>query len=532
MKHYSDITRLLLPVILFLNMISCTDQRVADEEITFRELYRPQFHYTPPENWMNDPNGLFYHDGKYYLHHQYNPHGDTWGHMSWKQAISTDLVHWEHTGVVIPEEGNEMIFSGSAVVDHNNTSGFGSGDNPPVVAIYTSHYTYTGDEVEEGETAYGQDQSLAYSLDGGRTFTKYEGNPVLSHDDPDFRDPNVMWHGESGQWVMVVALSVQRVVQFYGSTNLKEWQHLSDFGPAGSVEGIWECPDLFELNIDGDPDNTRWILHVDVGSGAISGGSGSQYFIGDFDGTAFSLDSQFTADDVLWTDFGTDFYAAISWSDIPASDGRRIWIGWMSNWSYAEVKPTSPWRSAQSVPRQLEIITVGDGVLRLAQHPVVELQILRGDHQRLENLVVNNAVLPLEDYGLTGSAYELIVELDAGQAQDFGLNVRAGENEMTRIGYNVEREVLYVDRINSGVTGFHESFPSISEAPLKLNDGKLSLHILVDWSSVEVFAENGRKVFTSRIFPDPGSQEISVFAEGGEATINALDFWTLNSIWN
>ena len=498
-------------------------------DINFQERYRPQFHYTTPQNWMNDPNGMFYFDGQYFLHHQYNPHGDTWGHMSWYQAVSNDMVHWEHKGVVIPEEGNEMIFSGGAIVDYQNTSGFGEDGQVPIIATYSSHYTYTEEEVGEGEPTFEQVQSLAYSLDGGRTFTKYEGNPVLNHEDPDFRDPNVKWHEESDQWVMVVALPTQRKVAFYGSPNLREWEHLSDFGPAGGVDGIWECPDLFELAADGDPDNTRWVLHVDMNPGAIAGGSGSQYFIGDFDGTTFTLDPQFSEDDILWTDYGTDFYAAISWSNIPPDDGRRLWLGWMSNWKYAGVKPTSPWRSAQSVPRSVELATV-DGSLRMIQKPIVELQQLRNGHRRVENLVISEN-LSLDDRGIYGKAYELKLTLEAGTAEDFGLLVRSGGDERTRIGYDTGREVLYIDRRQSGEVDFHERFATVSEAPLSIGEDPLELHILVDWSSVEVFAQGGRKVFTTRIFPDPESQGVSLFSEGGEATLRHLDFWTLDSIW-
>lgn len=237
------------------------------DSTTFDETYRPQFHYTPERNWMNDPNGLVYHNGTYHLFHQYNPRGTTWGHMSWHHATSSDLVHWTHRGVVLPEEENEMIFSGSAVVDHKNTTGFGDGhDSSPIVAVFTSHYTLPGDSVDEA-------QSLAYSVDGGETWTKYEGNPVLEHPTPDFRDPNVFWYEPEQKWVMAVALSKRRKVQFYESSDLKTWTHLSDFGPAGGTEGIWECPALFRVPVDGSPDSTRWVLEVDVGSNSVAGGS-------------------------------------------------------------------------------------------------------------------------------------------------------------------------------------------------------------------------------------------------------------------
>lgn len=532
---YKVLSKVAVFMIVVVGVIGCEPEPVQQEgEVTFKEQYRPQFHYTPPSNWMNDPNGMFYYDGQFFLHHQYNPHGITWGHMSWYQAVSEDMVHWDHKGVAIPEEGNEMIFSGGAIVDHENTSGFGDEGETPIVATYSSHYTY-----EDEDPGFEQAQSLAYSLDGGETFTKYEGNPVINHEDPDFRDPNVKWHEESDQWVMVVALPIQRKVAFYGSENLREWEHLSNFGPLGNTEGIWECPDLFELAVDGDPGNTKWVLHVDMNPGAIAGGSGSQYFIGDFDGTEFTVDENATDfeivedaphDQVLWTDYGTDFYAAISWSDVPEEDGRRLWVGWMSNWEYANVKPTSPWRSAQSIPRTVELVSVGNEI-RMAQQPIEELQQLREGHQVLENLGIDNENVSLSDRGISGKAYEIKAEFDAGSAVDFGIEVRGGDDHQTIIGYNVETEELYVDRTESGDVGFNENFPTRSEAPLSLNNGKLELQILVDWSSVEVFAADGTKVLTKRIFPDPESRDVRLFSEGGQAELVSMDFWSLRSIW-
>lgn len=496
-----------------------------DADVTFTERYRPQFHYTPRINWMNDPNGLVYYNGQYHLFHQYNPFGNRWGYMSWNHAVSDDLVHWEHRPVAIPygEEEEEGIFSGSAVVDHDNTTGFGNGDHPPIVAIYTS--AYGGDEPA-------QSQSLAYSTDGGETFQKYEGNPVLEHDDPDFRDPNVMWDEETGQWVMVVALPTQYKVQFYASDNLIDWEHLSDFGPAGASTGIWECPDLFPLAVDGDPDNVRWVLHVDINPGAVAGGSGSQYFIGDWDGTTFTADDTITDEEVLWTDFGTDFYAAITWNNIPEDDGRRMWVGWMSNWEYANEKPTDPWRSAMSIPRSIHLETV-EGQIQMVQRPVEELEALRGNHIQLQNITVGHSeVQSLDDENISGKAYEIIVDIDPGDSDVAGLMVRAGEGEETLVGYDATNNTTFVDRRNSGESDFTTGFGTRNDAPAFLDDGKVRLHIFVDWSSVEVFTNDGASVMTNRIFPDPDSQDIRLFSEGGDATFLNLDFWELSSVWN
>lgn len=496
-----------------------------DAEVTLDEKYRPQYHYTPKMNWMNDPNGLVYYEGQYHLYHQYNPFGNTWGYMSWGHAVSDDLVNWEHRPVAIPygEEEQEGIFSGSAVVDHNNTSGFGDGSTTPIVAIYTS--AYGGDEPDQA-------QSLAYSLDGGETFTKYEGNPVLNHDDPDFRDPNVKWMDELDQWMMVVALPKQHIVQFYVSDNLIDWEFLSEFGPAGGVDGIWECPDFFQLPVDGNPDNMKWVLQVDMNPGSIAGGSGSQYFIGDWNGTEFIPDDENSNGEIFWTDYGTDFYAAITWNNVPEDDGRRMWVGWMNNWDYANEIPTDPWRSAMSIPRSLHLEEVNDQIL-MVQRPVEELQQLRQDRIQLQNISVEDGeISSLSDQGLSGKAYEMIVDIDPGESDAAGIMVRVGDGEETIVGYDARSETAFVDRRDSGQEDFTDEFGIRNDAPALLVDGKVRLHIFVDWSSVELFVNNGIPVITNRIFPDPESQDIQVFAQGGMATIEKIEFWPLSSIWD
>ena len=497
-----------------------------DAEVTFQEKYRPQFHYTPLINWMNDPNGLVYFDGQYHLFHQYNPFGNTWGFMSWGHAVSEDLVHWEHRPVAIPYgiEEDEAIFSGSAVVDHENTSGFGGGDTPPMVAIYTSHYT-------RGDGTTWQAQSLAYSTDGGDTFTKYEGNPVLEYDDPDFRDPNVVWMEDMQQWLMVVALPTQFKVQFYASDNLIDWEYLSDFGPAGAIGGIWECPDLFLLPVDGDPDNSKWVLHVDLNPGSVAGGSGSQYFIGEWNGTQFVPEKPTGGEEPLWVDYGTDYYAAISWNNIPEEDGRRLWVGWMNNWDYANEIPTDPWRSMQSIPRSIHLETK-DGEIQMVQRPVDELQVLRNNHIQLQNRVVEDEQQTLAGDGISGKAYEMVVDVDPGNADRFGFTLHAGENEETIIEYDSAEERVIFDRTNSGEVDFNDRFANRFDAPVSPVDGVVRFHFFVDWSSVELFINDGSTVFSTRIFPDPASEGITVYSEGGEAEILNLDFWELSSIWN
>ena len=327
------------------------------------EPFRPQAHFTPEINWMNDPNGLVFHNGEYHLFYQFNPAGNSWGHMSWGHAVSRDLTHWEHLPLAIPEEDGVMAFSGCCIVDYQNKSGFGDGTKPPMVAVYTGH--------GHGK----QVQNLAYSNDDGRTWTKYAKNPVLDISNPDFRDPKVFWHAPSNRWVMVVSLAKEKVLVFYASEDLKQWKELSRFGPAGAKDKPnWECPDLFELPVEGEEGKKLWVLEVDMGSGSVAGGSGGEYFVGHFDGTTFTA-----IQDAQWVDFGRDFYAPVSWSGIPEADGRRIWIGWFSNWQTCLV-PTSPWRSCMSVPRSLSLRKVpaidGKSAQRytMVQRPVKELR--------------------------------------------------------------------------------------------------------------------------------------------------------------
>jgi fructan beta-fructosidase len=502
------------------------DISATSAEATYQERYRPQYHFTPAVNWMNDPNGLVHFDGEYHLFYQYNPFGIRWGHMSWGHAVSPDLVHWEHLPVAIPEADNVMAFSGSAVVDWNNTSGFGEGGRPPLIAIYTGHRT----------DRPSQSQYLAYSTDRGRSWTRYAGNPVLDLGTPEFRDPKVFWYEPEQKWVMVVALPTEHRISLYSSPDLKEWSHMSDFGPAAAVGGIWECPDLFELPVVGNPAETRWVLIVSLNPGSIAGGSGTQYFIGDFDGTRFTSEfprvesAPVPENSALWADYGADNYAGVSFSDVPAEDGRRVWIGWMSNWNYANDLPTSPWRSAQALPRVLSLTRTPQG-LRLVQEPVAELQQLRGEQRALAPRPIPEGTTSLAAEGIAGRAMEIVVELEAGTASEFGLKVRTGEGEETVIGIDPRAGNLFVDRTRSGEAGFHDEFASRQTAPVQLHDGRVRLHVFVDWSSVEVFADSGRTVITDRIFPTPASDGVALYATGGSARLHSLETWPMASIW-
>lgn len=815
---------------------------VEPEPAPYTEQYRPQFHYTPEKNWMNDPNGMVYYQGEYHLFYQHNPSGNQWGNMSWGHAVSTDMVHWSELPVAIPHDDAEMVFSGSAVIDTNNTSGFGTKDNPAMVAVYTRLDKSTGV----------QSQALAYSTDRGRTFTKYADNPVIDIGSRDFRDPKVFWYEQGQEWIMSVALSAERKVAFYRSSDLKTWEHLSNFGPAGATGGVWECPDLFPLPVDGDKKKTKWVLLVNIGSGGIAGGSANQYFTGTFDGknfvsddkpyvaptgvdvgsfddgtysgwtpdgTAFGtapatgnlpgqggvsdwvgaglansfnnfdggtgtltspeftlnagylnfkvgggkhpyvpgstlnplppagevfadfegsaygagwvatgdfagtapvkgtigdqqqvtgyvgeqlvntfidhdasqgtitspeftiakshinllvgggnhpftaseptsvdlivdgeivrsatgannealnwtgwdvseyagknatiqivdkssggwghinvdhimfsdeaaaaravdtsvrlvvdgvvvrtatgsdsetldwngwdvrnlqgktarivvadnntggwghiLADQFSLSDTPalssvqrahWVDYGKDNYAGVTFDDAPSD--RRVMMGWMNNWEYSGSIPTDPWRSAMTVPRELGLRSSADGV-RLVQQPVAELQDLREEAVlNAKNLAVaaGSTSLPA-----TGTAYELTATFTPGTASEFGVKVRTGNGQETRIGYDRSAGEVFVDRTKSGDVGFSTDFPGVQRAPLKVGPtGEVTLRVLVDWSSVEVFAQDGSVVITDQIFPDPGSDGLESFATDGDAVLKSVKVTPLRSVW-
>lgn len=495
------------------------------------ERFRPQYHFTPPANWMNDPNGLVYADGEWHLFYQHNPFGISWGHMSWGHATSPDLVHWRHLPVAIPESAGVMAFSGSAVLDSGNTSGFGRDGRPPLVAVYT------------GASGGKQAQYVAYSTNRGRTWTPHAGNPVLDIGSAEFRDPKVFWHAATQRWVMVVSLATLHRVRLYASPDLKRWTPLSEFGPAAATGGMWECPDLFELPVvdgGGHVQGARWVLVVNVNPGGIAGGSAAQYFLGRFDGTHFVADSLVPrtanpgAPGVRWADYGKDFYAAVSWFGAPAGDGRRVWIGWMNDWQYAGAIPTSSWRGAMSLPRTLALAAGPDG-LRLVQQPAAELRTLRGPVRQLGPRSIAEGSTPLRAEGVSGNALEIDatfdVPADAAGAREFGLKVRTGRGEETTIGIDPRARQLVVDRTRSGRVGFHHDFPSRETAPLPVEHGRVQLRVFVDWSSVEVFAGGGRAVITDQIFPAPESDGVELYAVGGPARLVSLRAWPMRSAW-
>ena len=494
----------------------------------YMEPFRPQYHFTPEKNWMNDPNGMVFYEGEYHLFYQYNPAGDKWGHMSWGHAVSPDMVHWTHLPLALAEADNVMIFSGSAVVDWKNSSGFGKDGRPPLVAVYTGFRT----------TDRVQFQCIAYSNDKGRTWTKYSGNPVIDINSMDFRDPKVQWHDATRRWIMTVSLSAQHKVRFYGSDNLKAWTLLSEFGPAGATGGVWECPDLFELPLPGTNDK-RWVLVVNMNPGSVAGGSGGQYFIGRFDGTQFVADrdslipprpGRSASESAHWFDYGPDYYAAVSWSDVPASDGRRLWLGWMSNWEYGGDVPTSPWRSAMSIPRELGLSRTAEGI-RLVQKPAREVESLRDRHFAFKSGDVSEANAWLKERHVQGDQLELMVEFAPRSSGTEGVKVLTSDTEATVIGVDRQRGRAFVDRTHSGNVTFHQKFSGVYDAPLAVHDGRVKLHLFVDASSVEVFVNDGERVFTSLVYPSAASRGVEFFGSMTSARITSLNVWTLKSIW-
>lgn len=434
---------------------------------SYSELYRPQIHFTPAANWMNDPNGMVYADGVYHLFYQYNPHGNDWGNMSWGHAESTDLIHWDEKPVALLGDELGAIFSGSAVVDSRNTAGFGK---DAIIALYTS-------------AGASQQQSIAYSTDGAATFKKFDGNPVISNTSkPDFRDPKVFWHEESKSWIMVLALGWSHGVEILSSKNLKNWTSLSVFTSdlASCRRGQWECPDLLRFECDGEE---KWVMLVSVNPGGPVSGSGTMYFIGSFDG------NEFVADDMsypLWLDYGTDNYAGVTWSNTP---DRTVYIGWMNNWLYAGSVPATPWRSAMTLPRELQLVKNNDSYL-LASKVVREIESIAGEWEIVDED-------RFEDY----DAYQIRLTVDMTENTTWFLSNEDGD--CLEFYVNPSNRMIIAKRNRStGDTSFSASFslPSL-RLPIAGADDVIELDLFVDQSSVEFITADGTSAMTMLVFP-------------------------------
>ena len=433
------------------------------------KAYRPTYHFTPEYGWMNDPNGMVYLDGEWHLFYQYNPYGSLWGNMHWGHAVSRDLVKWEHLGVAIAPDALGSIFSGSAVVDKENTAGFGRN---AIVAMYTS----AGDS---------QTQSIAYSNDGGRTFTKYPGNPVIvAENKPDFRDPKVFWDDQTRQWKVVLAAGQE--VQFYSSDNLKDWKYESSFGLGyGSHDGVWECPDLIRLPFEG---KDKWVLLLNINPGGPFGGSATQYFVGAFDGKTFRCDDLPAV--TRWMDYGKDHYATVTWSNAP--QGRTVALAWMSNWQYANAVPTRQFRSSNSVPRDLSLIRKGSEVI-LKSTPSPEVEALRGRPVKYKL-----GAVPVDLFKSPQQAYELVIRFTAPKKKGASFVLSNALGEQVVLTYEAETQTFSMDRRESGNVQFSEAFPAVTTAPAQVG-GKMELRLLVDSASIEAFGEDF--CMTNLVFP-------------------------------
>jgi len=475
-------------------------------DTTNREKYRPVYHHSPPYGWMNDPNGLVYLDGEYHLFYQWNPYGSMWGNMHWGHAVSTDLIHWEHLGMAISPDSLGTIFSGNCIIDKENAAGFGKN---AMIAYYTS-------------AGKKQAQSIAYSLDKGRTFIKYDKNPVVTSDKPDFRDPKVFYHEPSEKWIMVIAAGQE--VELYSSANLLDWIYESSFGEGyGNHEGVWECPDLLELPVDGNSGNKKWVLLLNINPGGIFGGSATQYFTGDFDGKTFTCES--TPSTVKWMDWGKDHYATITWSNTPGN--RPIAIAWMSNWEYANQVPTHQFRSANSVPREISLFTRNNETY-MANHPVEELKTLRRDVQEYEATIHDRYKPYAVDSILENNigAFELEIEFRNETAEVFGLTLFNEKGENVVMYYDLSEKRFYMDRTRSGEVDFSKSFPAITHAPIEKN-ANYTLRIFVDRSSIECFSGDGEFVMTNLVFPEEPYNRVNFYTKGGRVDIKSLKIYRL-----
>lgn len=495
------------------------------------DYYRPEYHHTPLYGWMNDANGLVYKDGEYHLYFQYNPYGSKWGNMHWGHSVSKDLVHWQHLDPAIARDTLGHIFSGSTVIDKNNSAGYGK---DAMIAFYTS----ASDE-------HGQIQCMAYSNDNGRTYTKYENNPILTPFDglKDFRDPKVFWYEPAQKWYMIV--SADKNMRFYSSTDLKQWEYLSQFGEGYGVQpNQFECPDFIQLPVDGNKDNMKWVMIVNINPGCPFGGSATEYFIGDFDGKEFKCDTDKSV--TKWLDFGKDHYATVCFSN---TGDRIIAVPWMSNWQYANVTPIRQYRGANALPRELSLYTK-NGEIYMAANVVKETEALRKSTRNIESLSVEGeTVIDSITDGLN-SGVELEMDIVPGKAQTVGFDIMNAKGEKTKIYLDLKSGRAVMDRTESGLIAFGEKAePHFKEnhdrrktesinyindfalgtwAPLSLCEGKsYHLNVFVDKCSVELFVDGGRIAMTNLVFPTEVYNSLRFYTEGGKAEVKNLSIHKL-----
>lgn len=469
----------------------------------YEQKYRPNFHFSPEYGWLNDPNGMVYFEGEYHLFYQYNPYGASWGNMHWGHAVSNDLLSWTYLGVPIVPDQNGAIFSGSTIIDKNNSAGFGKN---AMIAVFTS----------DGSS---QTQSIAYSTDRGRTFKMYERNPVIQNPGiPDFRDPKVSWNEDIKKWVMVLA--TRQTVTFYCSSNLKNWEKLSEFGDGiGSHGGVWECPDLFPIQYNGQ---TKWILLVSINPGGPNNGSATQYFIGNFNGKEFVADA---LPYPLWLDYGQDNYAGVTWNNLPVSDNRKIFIGWMSNWNYANDVPAENFRNAMTIPRELMLKNNGKHLI-LASSPVVELSNIEKVWRNIPEVEIKDSIMLTNLFdGLQGT-YSIEMDVFPQSSKLFGFNLSNNRKESLKFRFNLLSNFLSVDRKQSGIVDFNRNFSNVSGAPIEANS-KYHLKLIIDNASSELFVNNGELVLTNTFFPGEQMNLLSFVTSDGTIKVKNI---TVNKI--
>lgn len=472
-----------------------------------KESFRPVYHHTPAYGWMNDPNGMFYKDGVYHLYFQYNPYGSVWGNMHWGHSTSTDLMHWKFEGCAIVPDAWGAIFSGSCVVDHENTAGFGK---EAVVAFYTSAKSTPWGDI--------QMQSMAYSLDNGKTFTKYEGNPILTSSEKDFRDPKVFWYAPGKHWVMILA--VGQHMEIYSSVNLKEWKKESEFGAMqGAHGGVWECPDLVEIPVEGTREK-KWVLICNLNPGGPFGGSAAQYFVGSFDGKKFVNESP---TQTKWMDWGKDNYATVTWNNAP--DGRCIALGWMSNWQYANNVPTRQYRSANTLARDLTLYREGQE-LYLKSTPSVEVKKARGKKVSIPSFKVSEKHEIVNLFEEKQGAYEVEIVIQNAGASKIAFCLLNDKGEKVSMYYDLNRKQFVMDRSESGTVDFSKDFPAVTVAPANV-DKELTLRLFVDRSSIEAFGEDGKFVMTNLVFPSQPYVKMCFEADKNGYAVKALNVYKL-----
>ena len=476
-------------------------------DMTNKEMFRPVYHHTPVYGWMNDPNGMFYKDGVYHLYFQYNPYGSVWGNMHWGHSTSTDLMHWNFECCAIVPDAWGAIFSGSCVVDHNNTAGFGKG---AVVAFYTSAKATPWGDV--------QSQSMAYSLDNGKTFTKYEGNPILTSSEKDFRDPKIFWYAPGKHWVMILA--VGQHMEIYSSVTLKEWKKESEFGAMqGAHGGVWECPDLVEIPVEGTREK-KWVLICNLNPGGPFGGSAAQYFVGSFDGKKFVNESP---TQTKWMDWGKDNYATVTWNNAP--DGRCIALGWMSNWQYANNVPTRQYRSANTLARDLTLYREGQE-LYLKSTPSVEVKKARGKKVSIPSFRVSEKHEIVNLFEEKQGAYEVEILIQNAGASKIAFCLLNDKGEKVSMYYDLNRKQFVMDRSESGTVDFSKDFPAVTVAPANV-DKELTLRLFVDRSSIEAFGEDGKFVMTNLVFPSQPYVKMCFEADKNGYAVKTLNVYKL-----